>query len=173
MCLKKYRASLSLHEYTEALMCFQRVQELEPSNVSVVADLARLKRAMRQYKEARQDMSKRMVRQIFPKSSNTVSSPDIITPNEAMSKVSIETKTTETSISAGNSKFCCATDNEAGAYQEKSDKAGTKTVGDSPNNFIIENTTKSQYTRTHIVILSGVGMMCAILFGFFLSADRN
>ena len=60
-----YRASLQLFEYAEAKLCFKKVQEIEPDNAAVRTDLSKLKKAMLQYKEAKQAMSKRMVKKIF------------------------------------------------------------------------------------------------------------
>lgn len=63
--LRAGRASLQLHEYNEASVCFKRVLEVDPGNKAVVADIAKLRRAVEQYKTNRKAMSNRMVSKLF------------------------------------------------------------------------------------------------------------
>ena len=61
------RASMALHEYDEAALCFKKVLKLDENNTAVATDIAKLKAAVQKYKENRKSMSRKMVRKLFPK----------------------------------------------------------------------------------------------------------
>ena len=70
---------MALHEYDEAALCFKKVLSLDEKNTAVLADIAKLKKAVREYKESRKQMSERMISKLFTTESNL--SSDAATKN--------------------------------------------------------------------------------------------
>jgi hypothetical protein len=61
---------MALHEYDEAALCFKKVLSLDEKNTAVLADIAKLKRAVKEYKESRKKMSERMISKLFTSDSD-------------------------------------------------------------------------------------------------------
>jgi tetratricopeptide (TPR) repeat protein len=131
--LRAGRASLQLHEYDEASLCFKRVLEIDPSNKAVGTDIAKLRRAVEQYKASRKAMSSRMVSKLFASSKGGQGLPGggNSAPKECADEYEIVVKNNGTDTKEGSSVgdgSICGTGTEANAHSGAID--GSSTIED-------------------------------------------